>query len=64
MFNLKELSEMHECCVQMKLLCILSDNKDKFETIIENFDKKILSIIKILKEQKEDLKISFSDKVY
>ena len=64
MFTLKELNEMHDCCAQMKSLCVLSDNKNEFERIIHNFDQKILSIINILKEQEEDLKLSFSDKVY
>ena len=68
MFNLTELTELHTSCLNLIILCNSLKNEGKdignSEELIRKFNYKINSLIKILKEQKEDLAVNFSDKVY
>jgi hypothetical protein len=69
MFNLNELIEMHVALNELKILVSVLKKKnclevEQVEKIITKFNYKLSSSIQILKQQKDDLNLPYSDKIY
>tara|TARA_Y100000590_G_scaffold402816_1_gene488894 strand:+ start:785 stop:994 length:210 start_codon:yes stop_codon:yes gene_type:complete len=69
MFELNELIQLQTACLKLKIICAAlssetNESVQNAEQLIDNFNYKLNGMIKELKQQKEDLNVSYSDKIY